>query len=517
MKRLRKWWPEILLITVILISTVIKIIEIKDYNFPFTMDQGRDMTDIRQMVVIHTPRLVGPTTSINGVLLGPFWYYFNLLPFVVTGGNPGAIVIWQIIWYQLACVLLYYVLSKKSQTLALFTSIMLLMAPFGFNTARYFWNANSMPIFTIIFFALLFWSINSKNKYFALAVGLIAGIAMQIEAAFGIIFFPFLFIFYLFTREKFKTIFWTTVGFGLTLIPQVLFEIRHGFIMTKILVGEFSGKGEMLGEKITLVERLVQRGEHLINLVRNSSHLPENLVFAISAISLIMVIIIGLRKKADMRLWATIFFVMITCIFYIIFPQKLKIWYTLGFSVPIILIVSFFGEYLWKSKYTFFKVIPVVIMVLTIVLTIKSQLDYMRIMKNLSGNDPSNLQNEIKAVDWVYEKAAGRGFNLYSYLPSVYDFPYQHVFWWYGTSKYNYQPAEISYLPKQPEYINRGDLAWTKKRDLDDDQLTFLIMENDREQPKRQEAWLGNFSKLCTFSQFSFGWGTQVRMLTKCQ
>src|SRR3989338_11444121 len=99
-----------LLILALLISTFTKLIVVNGYNFAFTMDQGRDMVDIRQMVVSLTPKLVGPTTSINGVLLGPFWYYFLLPPFLISGGNPQAIMNWQIIWYQLSALLLWFVI-----------------------------------------------------------------------------------------------------------------------------------------------------------------------------------------------------------------------------------------------------------------------------------------------------------------------------------------------------------------------------------------------------------------------
>ena len=61
-----------------------------NYNFPFTMDQSRDMLDIRQIVVSLHPTLIGPTTSINGVFLGPFYYYFNVIPYFLSGGDPAS-------------------------------------------------------------------------------------------------------------------------------------------------------------------------------------------------------------------------------------------------------------------------------------------------------------------------------------------------------------------------------------------------------------------------------------------
>ncbi len=174
-------------------STIIKFAEVSGGNFPFTMDQGRDMIDLRHMVVTYSPRLVGPTTSINGVLLGPFWYYFNLIPFIAGGGNPSFLVYWQIIWYQIAVVSLWFVLKKQNQVLANITALTLFLMPTGFNVARYFWNANSMPIFTIFFLVSLIYTLVNKSPKNLLILGIISGLSMQVEAAFGILFFPFAF------------------------------------------------------------------------------------------------------------------------------------------------------------------------------------------------------------------------------------------------------------------------------------------------------------------------------------
>lgn len=159
----RKKIGIIILVLILLISTLIKVFAVKDNNFAFTMDQGRDMVDIRHMVITFSPRLVGPTTSINGVLLGPFWYYFNLPPFLFSGGNPATIVYWQILWYQLSIVFLWWVINKFSKNLAFIVAFLLLLSPTGFYTGRYFWNANAMPMMTAFFFSMFFLTINKTS------------------------------------------------------------------------------------------------------------------------------------------------------------------------------------------------------------------------------------------------------------------------------------------------------------------------------------------------------------------
>lgn len=516
----RKNRAVIIIALILIVSTLIKVFAVSGNNFAFTMDQGRDMVDIRQMVVTRTPRLVGPTTSVNGVLLGPFWYYFNLPPFLLFGGNLAAIVYWQILWYQISVIILWLVLKKKSISLATIISIFLFLMPTGFNTARYFWNANSMTFFTIFYFASLIATVRDTSKRNLFILGIISGLAMQVEAAFGILFFPFAFLYLLIHKLGFNKVLSLIIGFGLTLLPQALFEIRHGFIMTKVLLNEFAGKGDMLGEKISLVERLNQRWDHLHTLLLRSSHLPPNTVIQLYALCFIVFVYIVIKKKAHTeanRVWLLSFsFVVFSAVFYLLFPQKLKSWYTLGLSIPLVIFLGSFPNYLCESKSKLLKIVTIIMLFSTVYYTVKSQTDYIRDVAFKPSNDPSNLQNEITDLNWVYQQANGQGFNLYSYIPSVYDYPNQHVFWWYGTKRYGYQPSDISYLPNQPEYIIKGNLAWTKKKPASGNQLTFLIIEKDREMPQREQAWLGNFSKLCLVKQESFPWNAEVRMLTKC-
>ncbi|OGD74360.1 hypothetical protein A3A84_03560 [Candidatus Collierbacteria bacterium RIFCSPLOWO2_01_FULL_50_23] len=127
---------KLIFLAVFVATFFVRLDAIRGNNLPFTTDQGRDMIDIRSIAIGHKPRLIGPTTSINGVYLGPFWYYFNLPPFVVSGGDPASLLTWQIVWYQLVG-LLTYVLSKKiNPTLGFLAAVLFLIMPLGFNTSR---------------------------------------------------------------------------------------------------------------------------------------------------------------------------------------------------------------------------------------------------------------------------------------------------------------------------------------------------------------------------------------------
>ena len=333
----------LIVIIAVFLSLWLRMAAVWNNNFPFTMDQGRDMVDIRSMVVTHTPRLVGPTTSINGVLLGPAWYYFLLTPFLLSNGNPAAILFWQILWYQFSAIFLWWSLSKYNQRLGLICSVLFLFMPVGFYANRYFWNANAMLIFTAFFFGMLFLMINKPSSKKALVTGILAGISLQIEAAFGIIFFPFVFFFLTSKKSGIKNLAALSSGFFITLLPQILFEIRHQFIMTKVLIAEFSGDAAVLGEKIDLSERVGERYSALIKRVVEISHFHPSIIITVFFLGLLVgTLLILSKKKSALKDYfsVSILFLIFSGMFYLAFPQHLKGWYLLGLSVPLIIIVS---------------------------------------------------------------------------------------------------------------------------------------------------------------------------------
>ena len=130
-------------------------------------------------------------------------------------------------------------------------------------------------------------------------------------------------------------------------------------------------------------------------------------------------------------------------------------------------------------------------------------LDLMKSLNpNRENNDPSSFRNEIAAIDYVYQQAKGQNFRVYIYLPSVIDYPYQYLFWWYGLKKYGYLPKDYAYLPNQPIYISNKEKLPSKFAETNSN-LVFLIKEPDR--IKIRHLWENNFSSLNKVSQVQFG------------
>ena len=483
------------------------------------MDQARDMLDIREIVVSLHPTLIGPTTSINGVFLGPFYYYFNVIPFLIGGGDPAALVYWNSLWYLIGAVALFCFNYKKNFWFGFFSSVLFLLCNEFFYSSRFFWSANPMPYMTAIYFLSLVYLSTRRNKRSGFLGGIISGLSMQVEAAFGVIFFPFLVIYSLIRRVNFPTLAFSFLGFFLTLLPQILFEIRHGFGMTKTFFSEISGNSQILGEKMGFVEAQYSHLNDFINytngIIQGSPYLSYGLIiFAVGFLIFRFKKLPGLNKEFFL---SSVLFIVFAFIFYSWYLHPLKGWYILGLRVPFIIILGVLFAELVKSRFIAFRIAILGLLLFSTfnMTTIQWRFVSEGDIANRSG-DKSNLRNEIEAIDWVYQKAGGQGFKAYNYIPSVYDFPYQYLYWWHGTEKYGYQPETVTYMDGVPEYIKENGKYFDKTKPAGDDPLVFLIYEKD-ESIERLHAWLGSYTKYCTVEKQEYTWGTTVEMRKLCR
>lgn len=509
---------------VIGIASFIRVSQVANYNFPFTTDQARDMLDIRNIVAGKNLTLIGPTTSINGVFLGPGYYYFNVLPFFIGGGDPAYLVYWNILWYSLAAAILLFVHRKSDSSFGFFASIFFIMSPIYFQTTKYFWNSNSMPYFVVFYFIALIFFLLSPGAKKAFLSGMLAGVCMQFQAAFGILLLPFALIMGLFKKVGFKYLLIQIGAFLITLIPQLLFEFRHQFIMSKIFIREMSGTGDILKGKLDFWETVASHKESFIQQAHGIIALPYNLdLVVLLAAVLFLALKIYQRKLSPLLTLYTqtgAGFLVFSFCFYSFYHYALKDWFVLSLSVPYLLLLSAFFASVYQHTihnrtYRFSPaVIALLLMLVSLIYSSTDQTQFIPKNPEFRSDDKSNLRNELQAIDWVYEQTAGKGFKAYNYIPSVYDFPYQYLYWWYATPKYGYQPEIITYKDGVPEYITNNNLFLTKTKPQQDN-LIALIYEDDDNTGRRQ-AWGGDFTQYCPVKQIQYDWGTSAEIRHPC-
>lgn len=461
-------------------------------NFIFNMDNARDMIDVREMVVLGKMRLIGPTTSIDGVYFGPFWYYMLAIPFVLTGGNPYGSIVLEILLWAVGGYFLLSLVYKYYGKLSLFAvSLLWLASNFIVLGTQYAFNPNPVLFLTPVFIFSLLKYIETQRPLFLYFSWFLAGAFFHFIVPVGI-FMPAIIILAIFlTNRNLLMRKEQLIGlafFVITFLPQIIFDLRHNFFMTKSL---FEYRSIAHGSASAMPDakfRTIFKSfyETLLPTFMNFKIFTNAVLVAFGGICIYFV---RIRKMPD-----KLTLICLSLLFVNLFglqPIKIEIlrWYLNASLVAALILVGFIISTLEKKRFSWMAYILVVSL---FVFTLQNVSEYIHVA--IEGNPGNSIfKNEIAAVDLVYQKASGKNFKVYSYLPSVYDFPYQYLFWWHGLKTYGYLPEDYAYLPNKPQYV-AGKEKLIGGLHPESSGLVFLIKEPD--QIGQRHLWENTFKDL---------------------
>lgn len=204
----------------------------------FTWDQGRDYFAIKNIVSgDHT--LIGPTTGLHGFFLGPFWFYLGVPGYLLGRGSPLILSGWYVFMASLAIPVVYFFskkLSQGNQIDHLLLYGLMALSPSSINGITKIWN----PMIGITLMGLFFYVLLDLKKrpiWQILTAFFLLGLSLQAEFAYAVFFVPLglLMVWKESHNEKGKRLLASLVGLGATLLPQILFELRNGLVMSKTL------------------------------------------------------------------------------------------------------------------------------------------------------------------------------------------------------------------------------------------------------------------------------------------
>jgi hypothetical protein len=496
-----------LFIVVLVASGIIRYLQTRNYNTAFTFDQSRDMLDIRALGTFKDLAVFGPTTSINGLRLGPFYYYLNLPAYWLGGGSPQTLVYWNIVLFLVTGGVVFWFFRKRNIVLGFLISTVFLMSPQLFATTRYFWNANTATYLSVYYFLALWNFVEKKDKKGALILGITAGFLTQFEAAFGIVCLAFSVILILINNRKlvsFKNFF---LGLLPWFLPQIALEIKNKFQMTKLLLGIFTGSNDVLGDKLGIGQVIGLHWKTIKQFFEGQFILPYNWGFGLLIVAIILILIN--KKYRKMGLYFLSFLVFAFVFYVAIYHHELKNWYLDSLRVWYCFVIGIGLANIGKYK-KIAAIILTVALVRNFYLVKVDQLQSIGV--NTNSDDPKNLGNLIKNVDWVYEKTGGKGFKAYNYVPEIYDYPNQYLYWWYGIKKYGYMPEQVSYsLTEVPEYIRTQNKFYEKNK-TGEGKIALIY-----ETKSTYVGWLNQFKEYCVTDQKVTGWKTTLEIREKCK
>ena len=309
----------------------------------FYYDQGRDAKIIWDLWHNGKFFMIGPTTGIEGIFLGPFFYYF-IAPFYILGnGNPVIPAVW-LAFVNVVGIYIVYRVGKDyfSESTGIIAAFLISISLNLVQAHRWLSNPTPLPLFSAICVWLLLKIVVDKQKNILnwLFLGLCLGLSLQLEAASAIFFLPATALILLLNKTWPKI--WMFSTFGLTLLPQTIFNLRHQNILVKafqvFLVGQKSFRAEF------------------------TDFLKTRLVFYFEAFSNKFVLDDFFKKVF------VILIVFLVVIVWKIIPKKtfsiLLIWWI----TPLIFLLFYHGNYGYVWEYYFTGVFNVVSLIVGIVL-----------------------------------------------------------------------------------------------------------------------------------------------------
>lgn len=479
----KKWWDDviseiksypanyILLATILILALFVRVYRTEDL-LGFYYDQGRDAKVIWRLWHEGRPFLIGPVTGLQGIFLGPFYYYLIAPFYLISGGNP-ALPAYFLAFLVTLGIFMLYLLGTKMQGKAA-GLIAVTIGAFSLELVKAGrWLANPTPIFFTSM--VLLWSmwetVQGKSKKWWLMIALIIGVSLQLEAASAIFYLPMIFVFAFWQKKNLpdkKTLLISVGILLLTFIPQIAFNFRHDNILLdnfiKMLVEEKSFK-------LNFWNVLSTRMKFFWN-VYHTKIIPEKqtLVAFFTTISLIALF---KEKKGQFRkkIWPlfAIFFG-VPMVGYILFQGNLGNiydYYMTGYYLPLILFLSLGLGKLWRNK------LGQIVVILFFLQFLLSNIPLIRyfIIAGVDGPEHITLGNELQAVEWVFENANNRGeFNVDVYVPPVIPHSYDYLFLWQATKRCGDSLCQMNKDEQVP--------------------LLYTLYEVDPPHPWRLEAWL---------------------------
>lgn len=489
----KKFWLGFLLI--LGFAYLLRVIPAQNNNFFFTMDQGNDAVHVREIIERGQILLKGTSTNLPGVHSGPGWYYFIGLGYKLFDGHPlGALFMVILLSLVTTGLLMWQIARKVSPTFALLVGTALQFFWFFYDTSRWAFNPFPLVFLAILLILLLVGFLEGRKINYILAVlPVVLGFNTEVAGAAALlVFYTSLGLWAFYTRRlsrQFSVLIPAVVLF--IFLSTLLRDFVSTFINARVFFGQAGAIGTFSGSNF---------GEMLMHFldILSRSIVPQSILA-----SLLLLFLAGWLFFKNRKNWKTFhakfvllsYSLFLAAYFFFSLTQGWRDWHTV-FLPPLLFVSILLMLYSIPKKVGI--AVFIVIMAAQLAVFVPRYQQYLK-----PSDDPGLLINQLKVIDWVYEKGEGQGFDVYIFVPSVYDYHWQYLFWWYGRKQYGFVPCKYANHTKilKHTYIPGSDFY--SQPTLGCGGRQFLIIEPGREE--RINKWLGEVGQGKIVSETTLG------------
>jgi 4-amino-4-deoxy-L-arabinose transferase-like glycosyltransferase len=443
----------------------------------FYYDQGRDAAISADILSFKNFPAIGPTTGIAGLFLGPFWFYLITPGYLIGHGSPAIAAYFIAFLESLTIPLIFFLLKRYWNTKSAYLGAFIwAFSHYLIRSGRWFSNPSPLPTFVLLIIIVTLGIVIDKKYRRLPFLALLLGLSLQLEAASAVFFFPVLLLFFIFNKKNLNQIkfhYWlqSVLVFFALLLPQLAFEIKNKFLLSRNFIGFLTGRvNSDTGQSwaIPTLEFFRKRVFAYYQAFFSKLDTP------LSSISLVVLIVFVLG------------------VIYLFFKHRhssliriLLLW----LFIPLLLLMFFTGNYGVLYDYYLTGFFPVFIMLLAIIITLPPAAlslfsVFTFIMYFIGGNfihlknyliagldGPQNvvLGNELAAVKTACKFNRQIQGNLDIYVPPVIPYAYDYLVSW------QQKLGNCFYF------------------DQNQNQNLYLIYEVDPPHPERLSNWLSKY------------------------
>ena len=417
-----------LIIIILVIASFLRLYKIADY-MEFLGDQGRDVVIIKDFWKSFNLFFIGPQTSIGNMYLGPFFYYLIAPSLLLANFNPVGPAVFIALLNIFTVYLIYFIgnrwFDKKT---ALISSFLFAISPVVIKYSNFIWNPNIMPLFSLLFVYFFFESFRTKKYHYFIYASLSFVMVMNSHYL-GLALLPIPGVYWLielikFIKTKSKqlknylnyTIFAFFVYFA-SLIPQILFDIKHKGQNIKALLTFFTQRENNTGGTINLkIYKAIPKLPIIFNQIVTDllSGKNNNVGFIISIVFVLLLIIYIYKNRNEKisKYFFSVFFMFFSGLIALsLYKQHIYTHY-FAFLFPLVFILI--GYLITKYKYLGYLILSLIV--------------YFSFLEN-PLRYPANhqLATVNKIADLIVTNSSDQEFNFALLSKQNYDPPYRYV------------------------------------------------------------------------------------------
>ncbi len=493
--RPRVFFLWILFIGAILLSTVVSYIGLRS-QLIFSFDQARDAFEAYAIWHDHNIKILGPSTDISGIHHGVLWYYFLAVIYFISGGNPNFASVIFFVMFLGTVPLSAWVVYKifNSTTVTAVFALLYLNAPLFQVFNRWMSNPVLALFLVPLMLFFLYTYLRTRTKKYLLFIGLVFGLLVQSDFAFGMFFLTLvLYCIYYRLKLSFRDLSLFFIGVIISASTFILAEIKfHGRMTQAATAFIFNGGGSK------------DIGQIVVGLFSKITDAFSFTVLPFPKLFIIVLLLIAFwkypyrKKKYDPLIFLLLWF---TClVFFHLFSSGFVSGYFMlaPFLFPIIAIVSYLLVFYVKN-FKFLLLIVAGIYVLQILLSISwIKNNYMP----FSPQQGMTLDQEEKLVEYTYISSGKKPFTIKTLTNPLYiNTTWAYLYEQYGKSRYGYLPyldgrSQEGYLGNLPERNFDTHIRYLiiePREGIPEIYITKIIYDEDRVSDIVEEKNFGRF------------------------